>query len=53
MFGDMSALAKNLSDSAEDTRIYKENIAELASNLKSLNQVYSNMLNAMGSATRN
>lgn len=53
MFGDMSALAKNLSDSAEDTRIYKENIAELATNLKSLNQVYSNMLNAMGSATRN
>lgn len=52
MFGDMSNLAKNLSDSAEDTRVYKENIAELATNLKQLNQVYSNMLNAMGSATR-
>jgi len=49
MFADMSSLVKNLSDSVEDTKIYKENISELAKNLKSLNTIYSNMLNAMGS----
>lgn len=50
MFGDMSALVKNLADSVEDTKAYKENIAELSRNLKTLNNVYSNMLNAMGTA---
>jgi gliding motility-associated protein GldL len=50
MFGDMTSLVKNLADSVEDTKIYKENIAELATNLKALNTVYSNMLNAMGTA---
>lgn len=50
MFGDMSALVKNLADSVEDTKVYKENISELAKNLKSLNTVYANMLNAMGTA---
>jgi hypothetical protein len=41
---------KNLNDSVEDTKAYKEHIAALSSNLRQLNQVYSNMLNAMGSA---
>lgn len=50
MYGDMNALVKNLADSVEDTKAYKENIAELSKNLKTLNNVYSNMLNAMGSA---
>lgn len=50
MFGDMSALVQNLADSVEDTKAYKENIAELSANLKTLNNVYSNMLNAMGTA---
>lgn len=50
MFGDMSELVKNLADSVEDTKVYKENISELAKNLKSLNNVYANMLNAMGTA---
>jgi len=50
MYGDMTALVKNLSESVEDTKVYKENIAELAQNLKSLNTVYANMLNAMGTA---
>ncbi len=50
MFGDMSALVKNLADSVEDTKAYKENISELSRNLKTLNNVYSNMLNAMGTA---
>jgi gliding motility-associated protein GldL len=40
-------LMKNLSDSAEDTKIYKENMAMLSSNLTDLNNVYGNMLKAM------
>ena len=35
-------------NSVEDTKAYKENIADLAKNLSSLNTVYANMLNAMG-----
>jgi len=50
LYGDMGELVKNLADSVEDTKAYKENIAELSRNLKSLNTVYSNMLNAMGTA---
>lgn len=49
LFSDMSVLMKNLSDSVEDTKLYKENIALLSQNMKTLNTVYSNMLNAMGS----
>jgi len=48
LYTSMGALVQNLSDSVEDTKAYKENIAELAKNLSSLNTVYSNMLNAMG-----
>ena len=40
-------MMKNLSDSAEDTRRYKENMALLTSNLTDLNTVYGNMLKAM------
>jgi len=50
LYGNMNELVKNLSDSVEDTKAYKENIAELSKNLKTLNNVYSNMLNAMGTA---
>jgi hypothetical protein len=41
-------VVKTLNDSVEDTRAYKEHIAELAQNLATLNMVYGNMLNAMG-----
>ncbi len=37
----------NLSDSVEDTKLYKENMAMLSRNLTDLNQVYGNMLKAM------
>lgn len=37
----------NLSDSIEDTKLYKENMAVLSRNLTDLNQVYGNMLKAM------
>jgi gliding motility-associated protein GldL len=40
-------MMKNLSDSAEDTRLYKENMAMLSRNLTDLNNVYGNMLKAM------
>ena len=40
-------MMKNLSDSIEDTRLYKENMAMLSKNLTDLNTVYGNMLKAM------
>ena len=40
-------LLANLNDSIEDTRNYKESIAELSKNLAALNKVYGNMLTAM------
>ncbi len=47
LYSGITELMKNLNDSVDDTRKYKENIAELAKNLSSLNTVYGNMLNAM------
>lgn len=49
LYGGINDLMTNLSDSVEDTQRYKENIAELATNLASLNRVYGNMLSAMNS----
>jgi gliding motility-associated protein GldL len=43
----ISALLQNLSDSVEDTKRYKEQVAELGNNLEQLNTVYGNMLSAM------
>ncbi|HET6224905.1 MAG TPA: gliding motility protein GldL [Bacteroidia bacterium] len=40
-------LMKNLNDSVDDTRKYKDQIAQLSTNLESLNTIYGNMLNAM------
>ena len=45
--GQVTEMMKNLSDSAEDTRLYKENMSMLTRNLSDLNQVYGNMLKAM------
>jgi gliding motility-associated protein GldL len=42
-------MMSNLSASAEDTRLYRENMAVLAQNLTDLNNVYGNMLKAMKS----
>ena len=52
LYAGMSELVTNLNDSIEDTRLYKDNISELAKNLQSLNTVYSNMLNAMGAGQK-
>jgi len=43
----VTEMMTNLSDSAEDTRLYKENMAMLSRNLTDLNGVYGNMLKAM------
>jgi len=43
----VTEMMQNLSDSAEDTRRYKENMAMLSQNLTDLNNVYGNMLKAM------
>ena len=50
LFEGMGALVQNLNDSVEDTKKYKDNIAELSTNLEALNTVYANMLNAMGNS---
>ncbi len=43
----VTELMKNLNDSVEDTKRYKQEIATLSSNLEQLNTVYGNMLSAM------
>ncbi|MFT7343682.1 MAG: gliding motility-associated protein GldL [Lentimonas sp.] len=45
--GQVTKLMSDLSASAEDTRLYKENMAALSKNLSDLNTVYGNMLRAM------
>lgn len=43
----VTEMMQNLSASAEDTKLYKENMALLSKNLTDLNTVYGNMLKAM------
>ena len=43
----LTDLMKNLNDSVDDTRRYKEQIGQLSVNLESLNTIYGNMLTAM------
>jgi gliding motility-associated protein GldL len=43
----LNDLMKNLNDSVDDTKRYKEQIGQLSSNLESLNTIYGNMLTAM------
>lgn len=43
----VTEMMQNLSDSVEDTKMYKENMSMLSKNLTDLNQVYGNMLKAM------
>ena len=52
MYSGIAELMSNLNESIDDTKKYKENIAELATNLGALNTVYGNMLSAM-SVNRN
>ena len=43
----------DLSDSVEDTKAYKDQLAALNQNLGSLNSVYGNVLNAMSNIGKN
>ena len=43
----LSELMKNLNDSVEDTRKYRQEMGNLSSNLSALNNIYGNMLSAM------
>lgn len=45
--GQVMDMMDNLSASAQDTRLYRENMAILSKNLSDLNNVYGNMLKAM------
>lgn len=47
LYGGINELMKNLHDSVDDTRKYKETMSELSKNLTALNTIYGNMLNAM------
>ena len=47
MFEGVGELLENLRNSVDDTKRYKDNIAELSENLSKLNTVYGNMLAAM------
>ncbi len=47
LYDGIAELMKNLNESADDTKRYKTEVAQLANNLTSLNTVYGNMLNAM------
>jgi gliding motility-associated protein GldL len=47
----LNELMKNLHDSVEDTKKYRQEMATLSSNLTSLNTVYGNMLSAMNVRT--
>lgn len=53
LYAGMAELMGNLNASIDDTKKYKENIAELSSNLGALNRVYGNMLAAMNMNTSN
>jgi len=46
-YGGLEELMKNLNDSLDDTKKYKDQISQLSSNLESLNTIYGNMLTAM------
>jgi gliding motility-associated protein GldL len=47
LYQGIDEMMKNLHDSLDDTRRYKQSMGELSQNLTALNTVYGNMLNAM------
>ena len=46
-YDSLQVMMSNLSESVEDTKKYRQEIAELSNNLQALNTVYGNMLTAM------
>ncbi len=47
MYESINQLMTNLTDSVNDTKRYKKEVGDLATNLEALNTVYGNMLNAL------
>ena len=47
LYAGLDDMMQNLNDSVEDTKVYKEQISKLSSNLGAMNTVYGNMLSAM------
>jgi len=47
IYNGINEMMESLTSSAEDTKVYKEQVAQLGSNLQALNTVYGNMLAAM------
>jgi len=46
-YGNLTTAVSNLNESIDDTKIYKENMKKLSTNLSALNGVYGSMLGAM------
>jgi len=46
-YSGLSELMKNLHDSVDDTKKYRQEMSTLSSNLTALNTIYGNMLSAM------
>jgi len=46
-YQDMSTTVKNFNDSANDAKLFKDEVNRLAKNLATLNSIYGNMLSAM------
>jgi gliding motility-associated protein GldL len=47
LYGGIGDMMKNLNESVEETKKYKEEVAKLSQNLEALNGIYGNMLSAM------
>lgn len=52
LYGGIGDMMKNLNESVEETKKYKEEVAKLSQNLEALNGIYGNMLSAMNVNTK-
>lgn len=52
VYGEMGSMMKNLKDSVEETRKYREEMAKLSESIATLNNIYGNMLSAMNVVSR-
>jgi gliding motility-associated protein GldL len=52
VYGEMGSMMKNLKDSVDETRKYREEMAKLSENIATLNNIYGNMLSAMNVVSR-
>jgi len=52
VYGELGSMMKNLKDSVEETKKYREEMAKLSDNIATLNNIYGNMLSAMNVVSR-